>query len=57
MFDSHLKPWLLEINGNPSLNMTYKLNKNFKKIVSPVDLFIKEKVVEGAIDLIMMKRK
>jgi len=57
MLDSNLNPWLLEINGNPSFHMNYKLNKSFRKVVSPVDLFIKEKVIEGAIDLVMMNRK
>jgi len=56
MFDSNLKPWLLEINGNPSLNMEHKIEKG-KKVVSPVDLYIKEKVVEGAIEIVMMSKK
>ena len=30
MFDNNLKPWLLEINGNPSLNIQHKLEEGKK---------------------------
>jgi hypothetical protein len=30
MFDHTLKPWLLEINGNPSLNMDHLVKKDNK---------------------------
>ena len=49
MFDEECKPWLLEINGNPSLNMDHKLNPEEKDpeiVVSPIDKYIKEKVLE-----------
>ena len=31
MFDSNLKAWLLEINGNPSLNMDHFIKENNKR--------------------------
>jgi tubulin polyglutamylase TTLL11 len=45
MFDEELKPWLLEINGNPSLNMDHFVKKNNNKQIkkpSLCDKFIKE---------------
>jgi tubulin polyglutamylase TTLL11 len=49
-----LKPWLLEINGNPSLNIEHELDQPIDKkkpetVVSPIDKFVKEKVIEDAI--------
>lgn len=60
MFDDECKPWLIEINGNPSLNMDHKLNPEDKEseiVVSPIDKYIKEKVLEPTIELIMMDKE
>ena len=32
MFDDKYKPWLLEINGNPSLNKDHKLEPDNQKV-------------------------
>jgi len=60
MFDDQCKPWLLEINGNPSLNQDHKVdpeNKNSEVVVSPIDQFIKEKVLQSTIELVMMSKE
>jgi len=54
LIDQDLKPWLIEINGNPSLNIEHELEQTMDKrkaptIISPVDKFVKEKVMEDAI--------
>jgi len=57
IFDSKCKPLLLEINGNPSLNIMLpqpKMLLDEMIEISSVDLLIKEKVVEGAIELALM---
>ena len=44
MLDNQCKPWLLEINGNPSLNQDHRLesdNPNSEIVVSPIDRHIK----------------
>ena len=51
MFDNNLKPWLLEINGNPSLNIAHHIDpedENSERVISPIDKLIKAKVLEGA---------
>lgn len=64
LLDSNLKPWLLEINNNPSLNINHE-EEHFEKgvapskknncIVSPIDKYVKARVVEDTILLILMK--
>ena len=57
MFDEYCRPWLLEINANPSLNQDHKLDPEDKEsevVVSPIDRYIKEKVLECTIELAMM---
>lgn len=47
LFDSNLKPWLIEINASPSLTTTTPVDKNLKlnlindvyNIVLPIDDF------------------
>jgi hypothetical protein len=43
MLDSELQPWLLEINANPSLMVTYKEEETIKAPtkVSAVDMYVK----------------
>jgi len=56
LIDQDLKPWLLEINANPSFNIGHEDSNDpkAKEIISPVDQFVKEKVVE---DSILVSRK
>lgn len=51
LIDQDLKPWLLEINANPSLNIGHEdqTDPKAKEIISPVDKYVKEKVVEDAL--------
>jgi len=51
LVDQNLKAWLLEINANPSLNIGHEDSTDFKakEIISPVDKFVKEKVVEDCL--------
>ena len=51
--DSKLKPWVLEINDHPSLNIMLCLegDKGLIKEPSEVDKFIKCKVIGDAIKL------
>jgi tubulin polyglutamylase TTLL11 len=59
IFDSKMKPWLLESNGNPSLNVhfepdEYKQKKREEAIVSPIDVYVKSRVLG---DIVMMVKK
>ena len=51
MIDENLKPWLLEINSNPSLNICHDpTSENIKNPeISPVDFYVKEKIVEDCL--------
>lgn len=66
LIDSNLKPWLLEINNYPSLDIRHEEehfekgvtnNKKNSIIISPIDKYVKEKVVEDSILLVLMNPK
>lgn len=58
LLDKNLKPWLIEINANPSLNIEHETDQDYKykklqpAIISPVDKYVKEKVMEDALRLV-----
>jgi hypothetical protein len=54
MIDDQFKPWLLEINSNPSLSVEHDPNYVKEVEVSAVDYFVKEKVIEDAIELAIL---
>lgn len=49
LVDDELKPWLLEINANPSMDITHELEGQKKAVISPVDRYVKAMVMEDAI--------
>ena len=55
MIDDNLKPWLIELNDHPSLNVNFdKEPMNVKKelmSLSEVDKYVKTRVLSGAIKL------
>lgn len=55
LYDENLNPFLMEINSNPSLSVTTPVNngKKGEAKVSPIDMFVKEKVVEDAIKIVI----
>lgn len=55
MIDSDWKPWLIEINNNPSLNIGFDPYCKIEVAISKVDYHVKEKVVGDAIRLIHHK--
>jgi tubulin polyglutamylase TTLL11 len=54
MIDDQFKPWLLEINANPSLSIEHDPNFVKEIDVSAVDYYVKEKVVEDAIEITLL---
>lgn len=50
LIDSNLKPWILEINANPSLDITtINIINGIKKVEnSNLDIFVKTKILEDA---------
>lgn len=58
LLDENLKPWLIEINANPSLNIEHETDQDYKykklspAIISPVDQFVKEKVMEDTLKIV-----
>jgi hypothetical protein len=54
-----MKPWLLEVNGNPSLNIYFspdelQQKKREDNLISPIDLYVKSQVLG---DIVMMVKK
>ena len=57
LIDEDLKPWLLEINANPSLNVEHDTEPGTKGVLSPIDLYVKSKVMEDAIMIVRKSAK
>ena len=56
LIDYKLKPWLIEINANPSFNIEHEKNFNIKlpsdNVISPIDCFVKEKVMGDTLKIV-----
>ena len=61
MIDENLKTWLLEINVSPSMDSVsckQQMACNHKDCpISPVDQYVKKKVMEDAISLMLHARE
>ena len=59
MIDQELKPWLLEINNNPSFNIEHEIGTGSQtnKEISPVDNYVKTIALEDALFLVKKKKK
>jgi len=62
IIDSNLKPYLLEANGNPSLNIHFdpedwKVKERTQNIVSEIDLYVKSKVLGDVVNMVKRNTK
>ena len=63
LLDTNMKPWLLEINDNPSQNITFdpedfmKHNHKQKAMISPIDRYVKVKVLGDLVGLLWNFKK
>ena len=62
ILDKNHKPWLLEMNGNPSLNIHFDPDEWHKKkreeaIISDIDLYVKTKVVGDMVNMLKRNKR
>jgi tubulin polyglutamylase TTLL11 len=53
------RPWLIEINANPSFKIDFEIETSpgvTQSIVSELDLYVKRKVIEDALEILQVKR-
>jgi len=57
-----MKPWLLETNGNPSLNIFFepdewKVTKREESVTSQIDLYVKSKVLGDVVNMVKRNKR